>query len=105
MLPDKDIKCPATAFAKSCHSIVTKCRCPKWINVRGKNPQSEEVIDKWGCSDSFLPMLLIENAQQSRQVGAAVDSFRNDMVTMNGIAAVQHSILSGPKEPPKQIEG
>jgi hypothetical protein len=30
--------------------------------------------------DSFLPLLLIETAQQSRQTGAAVESFRNEVV-------------------------
>ena len=31
----------------------------------------------------MLPLLLIENSQQSRQTGAAVESFRNEMVTAN----------------------
>jgi hypothetical protein len=32
---------------------------------------------------SWLPILMIENAQQSRQTGAAVESFRNEMVESN----------------------
>ncbi len=28
---------------------------------------------------AWLPVLLIENAQQSRQTGAAVESFRNEV--------------------------
>ena len=32
---------------------------------------------------SWLPVLMIENAQQSRQTGAAVESFRNEMVNAN----------------------
>lgn len=32
---------------------------------------------------SWLPILMIENAQQSRQTGAAVESFRNEMVDAN----------------------
>ena len=32
---------------------------------------------------SWLPILLIENAQMSRQTGAAVESFRNEMVKAN----------------------
>jgi ribosomal silencing factor RsfS len=32
---------------------------------------------------AWMPMLLIENAQQSRQTGAAVESFRNEMVKQN----------------------
>lgn len=94
MLPDKDIRCPATAFAKTCHSIVTKHKCPKWVNVKGSDPQNGAVLDHWGCSDTFLPMLLVENARQSMQTGAAVESFRNEMVVANGIAAIQQQILN-----------
>jgi hypothetical protein len=32
---------------------------------------------------SWLPILLIENAQMSRHTGAAVESFRNEMVKAN----------------------
>jgi hypothetical protein len=58
-------------------------KCPLWVLVRGKHPQSEEQIDHWNCSFAFIPMLLIENAQQQRQTGAAVESFRNEMVRIN----------------------
>lgn len=83
MLPDKNIHCPATGFSKSCREIVAEFECPKWIQIRGKNPQSQEEIDKFGCADSFIPMLLIENSQMQRQTGAAVESFRNEMVEAN----------------------
>lgn len=58
-------------------------KCPWWNKVTGKNPQSEEIIDDWRCAIALLPMLLIENAQQSRGVGAAVETFRNEMVRLN----------------------
>lgn len=54
--------------------------CPWWTRVIGKNPQSEEMIDDWRCAIALLPMLLIENAQQSRQTGAAVETLRNGLV-------------------------
>ena len=40
-------------------------------------------VDEWACSIQFLPMLLIENSQQQRGTGAAVESFRNEMVKAN----------------------
>jgi hypothetical protein len=83
MLPDPKTKCPATGFAKSCHSIVTRCTCPKFVSIRGTDPQTGQLVDKFGCVDSFLPLLLLENAQQSRQAGAAVESFRNQVVKAN----------------------
>jgi hypothetical protein len=79
--PD-DMICPLhkKAMATVCH------KCPLWTQVRGKHPQSEEEIDRWDCSLAWLPMLLIENAQQSRQTGAAVESFRNEMVKVNELS-------------------
>jgi len=55
-------------------------KCPWWTRVIGKNPQSEEMIDDWRCAVALLPMLLIENAQQTRQAGAAIETFRNGVV-------------------------
>lgn len=83
MLPDKNIKCPATGFTKSCREIVADCDCPKFVKISGVNPNDGQPVDKFGCVDSFLPMLLIENSQQQRQTGAAVESFRNEMVKAN----------------------
>lgn len=56
--------------------------CPWWTQVRGKNPNTGEDIDRWDCSLAFLPMLLIETAQQARQTGAATESMRNEMVRL-----------------------
>lgn len=58
-------------------------KCPWWMQLRGKHPQSDEEIDRWGCAVGFLPLLLLEGAQQTRQAGAAIESFRNEMVDAN----------------------
>jgi hypothetical protein len=55
-------------------------QCSWFIQVRGKNPNTGKDVDEWGCSIAWLPHLLIENANQTRQVGAATESFRNEMV-------------------------
>jgi hypothetical protein len=59
-------------------------KCPLWVMLRGKDPQSEEMIDRWDCSLALIPVLMIENSQVQRQTGAAVESFRNEMVKANG---------------------
>ena len=59
--------------------------CTQYIQIIGADPQTGEQINKWGCAAAFLPMLLIENAQMGRQTGAAVESFRNEMVRMNEV--------------------
>jgi len=57
--------------------------CAWFLKIRGKDPQSMEEIEDWGCSMAWMPILLIENSQMQRQTGAAVESFRNEMVKAN----------------------
>lgn len=54
--------------------------CEYYVSVRGRNPQTGEEVDGWDCVNKWLPMLLIENSRQQCQTGAAVESFRNEMV-------------------------
>lgn len=54
--------------------------CPFWVQVRGVNPNTGQEVDDWRCAIAWLPLLLIENAQQSRSAGAAVESMRNEIV-------------------------
>lgn len=88
---------------KVCH------KCPLYVLIRGRNPQTGEQIDQWGCSLAWMPMLMIENSQQQRQTGAAVESFRNEMAQDNQsltnammIAAKMHRKQD---DDVKQIEG
>jgi hypothetical protein len=57
--------------------------CAWFMKIRGTNPNTGEEVDDWGCSMAWIPVLLIENSQQQRQTGAAVESFRNEMVKAN----------------------
>lgn len=65
--------------AEVCH------RCPKWVQIRGTDPQGGEV-DRWSCADALLPMLLIEGAHQTRQLAGATESFRNEMTQAHRVA-------------------
>jgi hypothetical protein len=60
-------------------------RCAWFIKLVGKNPQTGQEIDEWGCSMAWLPVLLIENASTNRGQTAAIESFRNEMVRDNQI--------------------
>lgn len=63
-----------------------KNRCAQYVQLMGADPQTGEQIGKWGCAHAFLPMLIIESAQMSRQTGAAVESLRNTVVGMNDLS-------------------
>ena len=70
--------CPLDGF-KPCREL----DCAWFIKISGKNPQTGADIDDWGCSMAWMPILTIENSQQQRQTGAAIESFRNEMVKAN----------------------
>ena len=73
--------CPLDRF-KPCREL----DCNWFIQVQGTNPNTGQEVDEWACAMSWMPMLLIENSQQQRHTGAAVESFRNEMVTFNEAA-------------------
>lgn len=64
-------------MADVCH------KCGWWTQLRGRHPQSNEEIDEWKCAIAMMPILQIENAQQTRLVGTAVEDLRNKMVLLN----------------------
>jgi hypothetical protein len=69
-----------------CPLIKKKCKehgCKFYVQIMGKNPNTGQEISEWNCAVSWLPMLLIEGSQQTRQMGSAIESFRNEMVKAN----------------------
>lgn len=70
--------CPLNNF-EPCKEL----ECAWFMKIRGANPNTGEELDDWGCAMSWLPVLLIENSQQQRSTGAAVESFRNEMIRAN----------------------
>ena len=59
--------------------------CAWYTRVQGYDMNSGNQVDNYECAISWLPMLLIENSGQQRQTGAAVESFRNEMVKANEV--------------------
>lgn len=62
-------------------------QCSWFTLVRGTNPNTGKEVDEWSCAIAWLPILLIENSQQQRSTGAAIESFRNEMVKSNETTA------------------
>jgi hypothetical protein len=80
-----------------------KLDCAWFVQIRGHNPNTGAEVDEYSCAVSWLPVLLIENSQQQRQTGAAVESFRNEMVKANQSTL---RLLTEPTlTPVKKIEG
>jgi hypothetical protein len=64
-------------------------KCAFWTQLRGRHPQTGEEVDEWGCAIAWLPLLLIENAKETRQGAAATESFRNELCKRADQAALE----------------
>ena len=80
MLPDEKIMCHYTGFNKSCFDMVTKCKCQKWSKLTGMDPQTGKMLDHFACADQHIITLLLSNNKLQLETGAAVESFRNEVV-------------------------
>lgn len=73
-----------------CPLLKTECieaSCKFWITVMGKHPQTQQDLNMPDCAVRWLPTLLIDNTKASIETGAAVESFRNEMVKANQATA------------------
>jgi hypothetical protein len=70
--------CPLNSF-EPCKQL----DCAWFIEIHGTHPNTGEQLKDWGCAMAMMPMMLIENAKQQHATGAAIESFRNEMVKAN----------------------
>ena len=66
------------------------CGCRFWVQIIGKDPTTGEPLNRGDCAIAWQPVLMIENSLMQRQTGAAVESFRNEMVSANQLT---HQVL------------
>ena len=52
--------------------------CAWYGHMEGINPQTGKPVDSWDCSIKWIPVLITEQARQTRGVQAAVESHRNE---------------------------
>ena len=88
--------CPLDGF-NPCRQL----ECAWFMKVAGVNPNTGKDVEEWGCSMAWLPILMIENSQQQRQTGSAVESFRNEMVKSNEVG---QRVLLAAAGVPKQAQ-
>lgn len=66
----------------------TIVRCQWYIKMKGKNPSTGEDFDDWRCAVAWMPVLLVNAANESRKGAIATDSFRNAMVNQNNVRGI-----------------
>ena len=62
-------------------------RCVWFVEISGKDPQTDKDINQSYCAMAILPKLIIENTGKQIRTGSAIESFRNKMVSDNQILA------------------
>lgn len=73
-------------MADFCPLIQKKCKehkCKFYIQITGTDRQTGQQINNFDCAVAWLPVLLVENSSVGMSAGAAIESFRNEMVRMN----------------------
>lgn len=73
----EDLNCPVyrKPMSEVCES------CVMWSEVRGYDPQTgNELPSQWECGYALQPRMIMEVSRNVRQVQAATESFRNEMV-------------------------
>lgn len=66
---------------KICPLVKEACwehKCKFYTHLQGRHPQSGAQMDSWDCSLSFIPILLVNLGKETSEVGAAVESLRNE---------------------------
>jgi hypothetical protein len=69
-----------------CPLIKENCiqnKCAWFTCVRGVDTNTGKDIDDYGCAVAWMPMLMINTANESRKTCSATESFRNEMVVQN----------------------
>lgn len=98
MTPQSNITCHDTMHKKKCKDNFLNCW--KWIQIQGVNPNTGEELNDWKCADAWMPILTLENSSQQRQSGAALESFRNEMVRAT---EASHQILISAAQQPTTL--
>lgn len=58
-------------------------RCVWYMKMIGRDPQSSKEYDEWGCAMVWQPIMGVEMSRTNLGQTAALESFRNEMVTDN----------------------
>lgn len=61
-------------------------RCAWYVEMEGQDPQNGELLREWRCAIAWQPILMVEQARQTRSVAAATESFRNEMVNASAVS-------------------
>ena len=79
------LTCP---LGSECEKIVGDHieRCVWFVELKGHNPQNGKEIDQSKCAIAWQPILMVEGNGVSYNIGASIQSLRNETVSRQNIA-------------------
>ena len=95
---------PKTDYCPLIKKTCIEHSCKFFIHMLGTDPQTGKDIDGWDCAISWLPVLLIEGSQQTRQTGAAIESFRNEVVKGQDLIDITADLPTIENQPPIETQ-
>jgi len=57
-------------------------RCPWYVKLKGKDPNSGDEVDEFACAIAWTPVLQINIANEARKNVAATEDLRNRVVPL-----------------------
>lgn len=84
-------ECPLGA---KCEEVVQEngeqvlVRCPWYLRIQGRDPQSGDTKDEWRCAIAWMPFLSMHQHQAMQQTGASVDNLRTEVARGNNRFAI-----------------
>lgn len=72
-------ECPFRMLLKQAERGCIQHGCEFYVHLLGTNPQTGAQQDEWGCSFRWLPILLTENSNQTRQAAASADKVATEV--------------------------
>ena len=89
---NEDALCPYTNGKKSCRAFRAKESCAKHVEYVFTDGAGEQHVQR-GCCDFFALRMQMETANQMRQLGAAIESLRNTVITQQEAAVQRYTGL------------
>lgn len=83
---------------KKCPFIGKKCSahdCAFYTHLVGMNPQTGQPTDEWKCAIAWLPVMLVENANMTRQATASTDKVATTTKSVGDAINLMHKSFCG----------
>lgn len=94
--------CHETGFKNQC----IKEQCSKWIRIQGKNPQDGTTLDTVDCSDTIIPLLLIDLGRRISILETITQNLSNMVAKNTALSSESLGLIaSAMNAKRKQIEG